>query len=274
MENRPLYDERILEAIEACRPGSDDVADPALAHLAAAMAANPALENLYQRLQQLDGRLAASFRDVPVPEGLAQRLIERLAAARTEQVAATGPEEAAESPAGEPGQVVAARPKRVSRRWLLAVGGPVAVAAGLFVAAWIVAGRPPDYTEQLVLKETMEFFKDELPRPGYLLSDVDHRPPGAHPISRDVRQLPGMRWRSISRLLDRRGVAYDMPGGRDRLYVVRRTVPGLPIQPSPRPATGGFSISAWQDGELLYVLVVQGNPRACQKYLVPPGPLT
>ena len=82
MKNRPIPDERILEAIEACRPGSDDVADPALAYLAAAMAADPELENLYARLQQVDGMLTADFRRVPVPEGLDHRLLERLAAAR------------------------------------------------------------------------------------------------------------------------------------------------------------------------------------------------
>ncbi len=39
MDEKPIHDERILEALEACRPGSDDVADPLLGPLAAAISA-------------------------------------------------------------------------------------------------------------------------------------------------------------------------------------------------------------------------------------------
>ena len=102
MTNRPIRDERILEAIEACRPGSDDATDPALAYLAAALAADPELENLYGRLQQVDGMMAAGFRNVPVPEGLKQRLLERLAAARVGQVASAEEGHTAEASAEEP----------------------------------------------------------------------------------------------------------------------------------------------------------------------------
>ena len=81
MDHPPKHDERLLEALEACRPGSADLSDPALAHLAAEIAVDPALERLYERLQQIDARVAAAFQEVPVPAGLAERISERLAEA-------------------------------------------------------------------------------------------------------------------------------------------------------------------------------------------------
>ncbi len=281
MENRPIRDERILEAIEACRPGSDDVADPALAYLAAELEADAELASLYERLQQVDGLLAAKFRDVPVPEGLQQRLLDRLAAARAERLAEADFEKATKTLAEDRLEVSPPRQRRisrrVSRRWL-AAGLALTSAAVVLVAVTLrvlFQGTEP-YTRDQVLQIAQRFFTEESPQPGFLLADPNHPPPGDYPISTDVLQPRGVQWRPISGLLDRDGAAYDMPGGRATLYVVRLTVADLPSQPPLKPGrtTGGYCTSAWQVGDLLYVLVVQGDGNSYRRRLAPLRPMT
>ena len=78
MSDQPIQDPRIREAMEACRPGSDDLEDPALVFLAEQLAADPKLGHVFERLQRLDGTVAEAFGDVPVPDGLADRITARL----------------------------------------------------------------------------------------------------------------------------------------------------------------------------------------------------
>jgi len=294
MENSPNYDQRIVEALEVCRPGSDDVADPALRILADAIEADPELAQLYARLQEVDGRVAAAFADVPVPEGLEGRLLERLGLALDPGVSAS--EDADQGPAQFPAVLttpdsatpqpqpettlqptpVVPRPARRARRWLL-VGGGAAVAAALVVGAMTVfSDRGREYTPQAVLDEAIRFFSRETPEPGRR-----DGPPSSYPLSSAVARLPGIeiQWRRVSGLLESRGVAYDFRGPRGvqaTLYVLDRQVAGLRPAPTLRPyTTGGCSVEAWQEGKLLYVLVVEsGDRRAYQQFLYRPGPLT
>ncbi|MBN2474970.1 MAG: hypothetical protein JXB62_10210 [Pirellulales bacterium] len=253
MENQPIHDERILEAIEACRPGSDDVADPALEFLAAEFEAHPELARRYQQIQRLDAQLTAAFRDVPVPEGAEQRLLARLAETAAEQ---------------------ASVPRRIGRRWLLATGGVLTTAAALFLALWL--GGPADLGAQAVLEEAIRFYNQESPRPGQLVADVT--PPKGYPISRAVLPTPQLRWRAIRDFVGCRGVAYDLSrgGAEATLYVVQCDVAGLPSRPAPRPAyaTAGCSTSAWREADRLYVLVVRGDAGTHQGFIAPRGPLT
>jgi hypothetical protein len=78
--------------------------------------------------------------------------------------------------------------------------------------------------------------------------------------------------------LGRTGIAYDLPGrdgGRATLYVIEQSAQGLGNEPQYHPfTTGGYSASAWKEGGLLYVLVVQGEPHTYQNYLnLPRGPV-
>ena len=142
MGEKPIHDERILEAIEACRPGIDNLADADFAHLATAIAADPELEDLYERLQAVDTRVAAAMHDVAVPEGLARRLTDQLAAAR---VGSLGLAEAMDSPAPECD--APARPQKVSRRWLVAAGGAFTAAAALLVVVLVNMMKEPGVDE-------------------------------------------------------------------------------------------------------------------------------
>ena len=88
-------------------------------------------------------------------------------------------------------------------------------------------------------------------------------PPAEYPLSGDILPLQGIRWRHVEKFLGGPAVAYDLPtiGGRATLYVLQRNVPGLPPIPPENPSlsTGGKSAAAWQAGNTLYVLVVEGD---------------
>jgi len=150
------------------------------------------------------------------------------------------------------------------------------VAAGLLIAAWIGINRTTPYNESIVLARAIEFFNNESEPEGLLLSE--NRPPASYPLSRDVLHVPGTRWRKIEGFLGRSGIAYDLPGQGGSfatLYVVDRKLSCLSGVP-PRNArrnTGGVLTSAWQDGDLLYVLVVRGGPRSYHGFLAPLGPV-
>ena len=252
-EHEPIP-ERLLEAMEACRPGSDDLADPAMGELEAELDRNRKLAGIFQRLQKLDVALAGAIQDVPVPPGLRDRLMAAVAL----------PAVVRKTPA-----------RRRIRSSLFIFAG--AVAALLLVAVGLVQRNQVQYTRSSVLEAAIDFFNHEAQAPGELLSAV--APPWGFPPSRYI-QFPGQtRWRRINNLLDSGGVAYEMggPAGvRATLYAVRRNVPGLPDQPPASPVYGTAHCwtSAWQEGPILYVLVVSGESSDYRPFLnVPQGPL-
>jgi len=269
MDNPPIRDERILEALEARRSGSDDVADPQMAQLEAALAADPALADLYERLQATDAVLAAKFRDAPVPEGLAGRIGERLAADRLQRAAPVAKEEPARAMPVEIPVEMPVQPRRISRRRLAIGGGALTAAALLAVASISIFYTPPSYDAATVREDAVKFFNAELsgtqPRAeAFLLAAKS--PPSGYLFSSSVVRVRGTRWREIRGLLDTDGVAYDVPGPGGvcaTLYVVRCKTAGLPNLPSSRPesTTGGCFTSAWQSDGLVYVLVVRGSPQ-------------
>jgi hypothetical protein len=308
MHNGPIRDARIVEAVEACRPGSADVADPELAFLTAEMGVDRELEVIYERLQRIDARLAAAFHDVPVPGGLAERLLARLAAAEgTETGSMLVCESAIEAACGaasaaalaEAAQVdgasraepvgVALTPRRVSRRWLLAAAVPLAAAASLFAVFVIGLLHPPTvkpYTGSTVMEEAVALFMRELADPKVAEHGPSDARPKEFPLGRDVFDAAEIQWRTVEEFAGQSGVAYDIPGPpRDpqvkaTLYVIRYTVDDLPERPRPdlpecRYSTGNCYTLAWQDRDrgLLYVLVYNGREDDHRYYLKPPRPL-
>lgn len=285
MDHEPTRDPRILEAIEACRPGSDDLSDPALSWLATRLEADPELRADYEKLQLADANLAEVFRNVTVPEGLIERIVARLEAEpRARGVSETSSDEppSDEPPPDEAGETAVAslpqrrqvsRRQRFRRRWMLAGAGSFAVAGSIFAAIVLInTTGNENLTASAVCEKAIDFFDREAgaAEPGKLIGE--NSPPTAYPLSLEVASLPGIRWRRIQGFLGRRGVAYDLtPPGNPRatLYVVECTVPGLPRVPPPGPALNsrGFCAAAWQSGSLVYVLVVEGGPRTYRRVL-------
>jgi hypothetical protein len=240
MPDRPIHDPRIREAMEACRPGSDDLADPAMAFLAEKLAADPELAEAFGRLQLIDASVAEAFRDVPVPEGLADRINARLAAVRNGQKAAAEAPQAGEVLAfevassepvssdrvsSEPdrSEPVAWATPRLSRRWVLAGAGSLVAAASLVLGVWLASRGPQVRELQEVCDAARSLFDADPNAMGELVAKVE--PPAAYPLGPDfdVSKFPAVRWRRISNLAGCKGVVYDLgePGApRAALYVV------------------------------------------------------
>jgi hypothetical protein len=213
----------------------------------------------------LDEKLATVFHDVPIPVGLAQRLLDRLATERER--------ESAESAARQEDRKAAVSSRlaaALSRRWLLTGGGLLAVAAALLIAVWLGARHARGLSEESVADEAIQAFDSAIEHKGYLLAE--HAPPTGYPISASVIQVRGMSWRAVETLLGREGVVYEFPGragARAALYVLAAgDAEHLGTSPALNPfTTGGYCASAWQEGGLLYVLVVRGGPTAYSGYL-------
>ena len=275
MDHFSVRRQRLWEAMESCRNGSDDLSDPQFADLAARLAEDPDLGEQFQRLQQADGAVKTAFARVPVPADLADRISRRLTAAAAMTI---GDSVAAPSLAEPDSPTPLLEPVRgFSRRRLLVGFAALGAAAFLLGLVWIQTHRPRHDTPDSVLVDAMDFFdKDNKPF-GDPVSRV--LPPAEYPLSRDIVRLQDIRWRRIEKLLGDAAVAYDLPsnGGRATLYVLQRNVPGLPAFPPDNPSlsTGGKSAAAWQTGSTLYVLVVEGDAWMYSSYLDHShGPLT
>jgi hypothetical protein len=191
----------------------------------------------------VDACLTRAFRDVPVPDGLAERLLAGLA---TKQ------------------------PRR-SRRWLLAAGGMLTAAATLLFALWLRAPAESPLSEDTVCAEAIRLFDVGFNQPGSLLAKTPA--PSSLPFSQWVFCAPQASWRNLGDFLGGHGVVYELrgPGGtRAALYCVARNgISGFDTMPTSSPAssTAGCFASAWQEGGLLYVLVVQGDQSTYRGYL-------
>jgi hypothetical protein len=286
MGNDPTVDPRILEAMEACRPGSDDVSDPAMEPLRRQLSDSPELTRTYQRLQRLDQALADAFRDVPVPEGLQHRILARL---ETAGVQKTSPA-ASLSRDAEGVSVPGTRSRRDwRRRWLIGACG-VAAAAALVLGVLLHLQRSDAFSKSDVpdmLNLAIEHFTNDTREGGHPIAGPV-QPPREFPFSRALAAIfaPGealfseMRWRAVHGFLDHEAVAYDLVGRRGvsaTVYVATCSVEGLTTEVPLRPmlSTGQGSASAWQEGDLLYVLVVDGGIQDYERFFATAGgPLT
>src|SRR5690349_13499570 len=108
--------DQLREQIDACRPGSRDLAAPELAELSRALELDADVAAEFARSQTFDGAVTRALVDVPVPERLVDRLLAAVADASSAE-----PPRAAEADGFE----LAAKPTkrrqlRISRRQLMA----------------------------------------------------------------------------------------------------------------------------------------------------------
>lgn len=261
MANMPNPDPRILEALESCRPGSDDASDPEMTSLAMALAASHDLDEMYERLQQTDSAVGEAFRNVPVPDGLHQRILAQLTQAET--IAAEGVK-----------TEVRSRSLADRRLWLAALAASVALAA-VFLANLLP--QPQALSSEELLVQAISFYASDAAR-----GQVE--PPTSAPDAYSWSpQLPRhyYGWRRVNGFLgeDRTTIAYDMNvGGVQATLYVTRYAPSLfgPTPPASPRNTGGRSAAAWQAEDLLYVLVMDGDEDQYQQIIYPShlGPIT
>ena len=132
--NEPTHDPHILELLEVCRPDQAEQDDPLRAELAAAIKDSPQLEQLWQRIRQIDVRLSAALHDVSPSDGLARRILERLAAM---QAAAAIPASGEKAIGGEPLAPGRSGGRRGGRRVGAGGGRLFGVGGCFFVGRWL-----------------------------------------------------------------------------------------------------------------------------------------
>lgn len=269
-------EDHILEQIDACRPGSDDLRDAENAALAKRLADDPQARVLYDRVQKLDTRIAAALEIVEVPEGLADRLLRAMArdTASPDKLSGdevvTATDEAAATATPE-------QKRRIGRRE--AIIASLVLAASIMLAVFISQRSPVELSTDELLVRVDEFYVNQrLEGPAHRLDKVP--PPKAYPISPSVIRPSSTVWRPLTGFLGREGTAFTFAtprGAAATLFVVKldgpRTAVRLPSRLFASPPrdprfTAGRSTAVWQSGGLLYVLVVEGNERDYKDALV------
>jgi hypothetical protein len=263
-----MFSRQLHESLDACRPGSDDLAHPELTEARAELEKDAALRKQFARIEQFDRGVAAAMHDVPLPEGLRERLLAKLA---DDVASVTSPEVVSVDAPGIPPSVA---PRR---RFLMATAGALALAACAMIAVairWNDGGE--DWRPGPVAGIAAQSFDDYASRfegaktgeaPSYPLSQ--HVVHDRRPARIDVRDLAGCS-----------GVAYRVQS-RQRvpgvLFVLnpRSKLQGFPARPpgSPQANTGGHISACWREGNRLYILAYAGAAKDYRGFLSPTGPV-
>lgn len=261
------------EQIDACRAGSDDdLALPELAALATAVEGDRALAEEVARSQRFDQAVAAAMLDLPVPAGLAERLLAKLSEAG---LAESGDEEAANEAAATEKVALAAPQRSISRR--VALGGVLATSLLVLIALAIQFRPQPARkiaADELSNSATQWFHEVTNAASSWRKLKPGQSVNGFVPPAAVLRQPRG--WQSFKTTLGETAVAYDVsPGiGRRAVLFVVRTKHVYPVQSLAyshvKGTTGNVSAAAWQRGGFLYVLVIDKEGQRLDDYLNKP----
>lgn len=270
-------DRRIREAIEACRPASDDLHDADLTDAARAVQDDPQARLDYERVQHYDAAIVKSIDDVPIPAGLEERILARLRAAEGEPLngrndellagvvtAATGEQPAAGQPATEPHVVPAPRRFGMPRRRSSVAALAAVLSCVMIVAAYSLWPEPGE--EDLVT--LAERWQGGMNDKWESMDDAPHE----LPVPAGALHVAPARWQWISHYAKHPVVAYELNdprAGKATLYVAKMKREGLRSSPPLKPQSNSRKVVAyWQSGSCVYVLVVD-NERDYQRFVRP-----
>jgi len=258
MESKPTT----RELIDACRADHHDSerAELAaeLAPLARELQADPALNIALQRSEQFDRNIRSALDDVPLPAGLAERML-------------AGCEAALVTPAST---IISAdepvfRQPGLSRRRLVAL---VATAASLLIVVLGAFGIGRLVPQKTITNEELasmadKWFTQSGPAAKWM---SPASAPAQFPVDRAITVRPS-KWSQ----LDAKTVVYDLTrqgGQRALLFVLStnqpNTLKGFPY--TKLPVTGGLAMGAWNRGDVIYVLVVVEDGQRIEHFVKPP----
>jgi hypothetical protein len=197
--------------------------------------------------------------DVPVPEGLAERLQVAMRDKALRPAASRSPVEG-------------------RRTWMISTAaGTISCAASVLVAMWLW----PRSSDEVGVEDVMHLARAWHQQGDGTAKDwnFDSPPPRDYPLGGHVLAQEGAPWRQLAdRFFGRRGVAYRLTGPRNvraTLLVIDRrgsaaapqltALPGSPLQNA--LTTDGCTTAAWVEGPRLYVLVVDGDLRAFRSFV-------
>jgi len=256
----------LWQAIDACRPGSDDECAPEMAELAAELQRNPLLAQAFASAQRFDMQVAEALDDVPLPEGFEQRLLAALSLNAAHTTLAVEPAAHA-SPVAEPVASVPFASRSSQRRW---TGVALAAAAAVVIGAWLAWPRTQLTAESLPVAAQQWFLDFEPATASWQSTAITNG--YTFPVNDLGARRP--RWTAVRTADGYYLAAYDLstPTVRAYLFVLDGGPEGLPSQPpaAPQRSTGQQTVAVWQAGGLTYALVVEGDSSAYQRFLLPP----
>lgn len=260
----------LRESLDACRPGSADLALPDLAEARAELERNAALRRSARRAEQFDRSVCGAMQDLAVPAGLKERLLAALAASESSPIDMSAnarsvpPRGAAET----------------QRRAAMLVGSAVLALAACLLAMlgvrWYSVGddwAPRAIAETAVQKFAVEF--DPRRSDGWTRSASRSN---SFPTSRQLVHDRQPAQRRVSQVAGCSGAAYRLRSPQGALgtllvLVPRATLTGFPTKPprSPQSDTAGCAASSWRENDRLYVLVVAGGAKEYRGFLRRPS---
>ncbi len=240
MKRQELY-----ELMDCCRPDLSDLTEEEARALSEALEQDAQLRARFLARQSWDTAIGRAMHDVPVPEGLSQRLITALAAP-------------------SPAEPLAVRPAaRFARRVPFPAACVVAAAAVVLCALWFVRTRQDSLTSAQVAEQCRTWITQLEPQAWKAAPEA---PVADYPLDPGLR-LQVVGWQSQSVHPYGQAVVYRAnlsASGTAYLYAIR-TARGrlLPTIPPNRPdsTTNNLCIGVWKSGACLYVLVVPGDQR-------------
>ncbi len=270
-----MTDSNIQQAIDACRPASEDLRLPEMDSLAAAVRNDPEVRRQYERSQGWDASLGDAFRDVPVPAGLADRLLAAVGAGHelptSGQVELSSPRASSDRDLRESAGPSRRWPRGIRRRTWIVLSAGVATAAlvGFLLVGWYFGAAEPVAGDRLA-GEILEW-NVTVQKQGWN-DNVQAAELRERPLDRAVRGVP-RRWCQIRTVYDSRTMVYDLtpPGGAFAVVFCMHSKAGASSLPNvPFSATGGLTLGVWRRGDMVYVLAVQGGPRRYREFIEAP----
>lgn len=261
-----MIERRILEALDACRPESDDLhaADhPELTEAAALVDDDASVQEALARIQHFDQQIGRAMDDVDLPAGLAARMKARLAAS------SPAPDEADSANCEVPATVSVSQPVETNRRrWLWATVSAVAASLAVAVGIWQF-GIPRDVA---LSREQFRILSQEFHTLAQDSSawqtDLTQAPAGL-PFPQNALMARVKGFKTFAK--DRHAVAYDVSyqNRRATVIVYSGTAPGLQLVPPRNPSfnSQGVCIGLWQRNGLLFALVVEGSASNYRQFL-------
>ena len=270
-EATALNEAMLNEAIDACRPGSDDAQSPELQMLAQAIASDPSTRRRYEQCQQLDAAIGRAIREpIDPPAGLAERLLAAVSAENGETsalqtateplpnpVADVAPAEKSSAPnSASAGNTSAGNTRR---QIFTAAAALAVVAACVATFFWWPNGQLS--TEQFA--NLVKQWDDHVSDQNWPWNAADQR--FREHFSDIVVQGEFRRWTVFTTRYSKTTAAYELSqmGVRAKLFCfpTNMATPEIPTKfpGSLLSSTGGLCIGAWKSGGLVYVLVVEGS---------------
>jgi len=285
-------DELLVQLLDVCRNGTDDLGLPETAPLAAALATGPEWWARWEAAQAENTHFRRQLEDMPLPAGLEARLRSKLGLATAEAVAAgaatvatgvatvaTGAATVAAGAVTEAAGAVTevarvadsavladrvapsrSRSRSTSRRWFMVAGlASVSVAVAFAVLRWQSENRTtlPDSSEALA--NLGRQWADSVAASADWRSETNDLPEDREARTTVVGERT--RWRTLRTTCDRQTHVVEVRRGLVGawLFSFRGSLPFLKnyVPPARLSGSGEADVWAWSDGSLVFVLVAQ-----------------